>query len=162
MPSPGTILALDTARTTGWCCGVPGERPHYGAVTFNGPSHGAVYGAFCDWVEDAIRLHKPREIVVESPLHRGGHLGQDAALLAFGFLAHLELLCHDHAVRLMAEHVQTSRKNVIGRGNFAKGTAKQAVMDWCRAQGFNPPTHDAADAIVLWLYASQLRLGKAA
>jgi hypothetical protein len=158
----GNILALDTARTTGWCVGVPGDRPHYGSVTFNGPSHGAVYAAFADWVEDAIRLHRPREIVVESPLHRGGHLGQDAALLAFGFLAHLELLAHDHAVRLLAEHVQTSRKQIIGRGNFAKGTAKDEVMAWCKGQGFNPPTHDAADAIVLWHYAAKLRQGRAA
>jgi hypothetical protein len=155
-------MTLDTARTTGWCVGAPGERPHYGSVTFRGPSHGAVYGAFVDWCDDAIRLHQPAQIIVEAPLHRGGHLGQDAALLSLGFLAHLELLCHDHAVTLLTEHVQRTRKAVIGRGNFAKGTAKAEVLAWCKAQGYDPPDDNAADALVLWRYVEQLRLGRAA
>lgn len=160
--APGTVMALDCARTTGWCVGVPGERPHYGSVTFRGVSHGAVYAGFVDWVEDAMRLHRPAQIVVEAPLHRGGHMGQDAALLALGFLAHLELVCHDHAVQLLTEHVSRTRKAVMGRGNFPKGEAKDAVMTWCRERGYAPPTHDAADAICLWLYVEQLRLGRAA
>lgn len=159
---PGTILAIDAARTTGWCAGVPGQRPHYGAVTLRGITHGATYAAFVDWLEDAIRLHDPAEIVVEAPLHSGGHLGQDAATLALGFLAHLELVCHDRSIRLLTEHVQTTRKQVIGRGHFPKGTAKAEVIAWCRAQGFDPPDDNSADALVLWKHVEQIKLRRAA
>lgn len=155
------VLTLDCARTTGWCVGALGERPNYGSVAFKGASHGAVYAAYVSWLEDSIRLFRPTSIVVEAPLHRGGHLGQDAALLALGFLAHLELVCHDHSVPLLTEHVARSRKAVIGRGNFPAGEAKSNVMAWCQQQGFAPRDDNAADAIVLWKHVEQLRTRKA-
>lgn len=157
-----TVLALDLARRTGWAVGVPGQRPRCGVVELRGTTNGAVYASLVDWLEDAMRLHKPGEIVVEAPLHHGQHAGQQAALLALGMLAHVELMAHDHAVRCFTEHVQTTRKQVIGRGHFPKGTAKDAVKDWCIAQGFDAPDDNSRDALVLWLHVQQLRLGKAA
>lgn len=156
MTNKPVVLSLDCARTTGWCVGPIGERPNYGSVTLKGASHGAVYAAYVDWLEDSIRLFKPAHIVVEAPLHRGGHLGQDAALLALGFLAHLELLCHDHAIPLLTEHVARSRKAVLGRGSFPAGEAKANVMAWCKEQGYAPRDDNAADALVLWLYVQQI------
>lgn len=157
MSKQPVVLALDCARTTGWCVGTLGERPNYGSVTLRGASHGSVYAAYVDWLEDSIRLFKPGTIVVEAPLHRGGHLGQDAALLALGFLAHLELLCHDHHIPLLTEHVSRTRKAVMGRGHFPAGQAKSEVIAWCRSQGFEPRDDNAADALVLWKYVEHLR-----
>lgn len=159
---PGVVLTLDLARKLGWCAGAPGARPHFGTVELRGHSHGAVYAALVDWLEDAIRLHAPAEIVAEAPLVRGDHAGMDAGRLALGMIAHLELVAHDHGIRLLEEHVSRTRKAVIGRGNFAKGTAKTEVMAWCRAQGFDPPDDNAADAICLWKHVEQIRAGRAA
>lgn len=158
----GCVLTLDLAKRVGWCAGAPGGRPAYGTVVLGGPSHGAVYAALVDWLEDAIRLHRPVEIVAESPLVRGQHQGIDAGRLALGMFAHVELLAHDHSIRLLEEHVSRTRKAVIGRGNFAKGTAKQEVIGWCRAQGYTPPDDNAADALVLWRYVEALRMRRAA
>jgi len=156
------VLCLDLARRLGWCAGVPGARPHYGVVELRGHTHGAVYAALVDWIEDAIRLHQPAEIVAEAPLVRGQHQGMDAGRLALGMIAHLELVAHDHGIRLLEEHVSRTRKAVMGRGNFAKGTAKDEVLAWCRAQGYEPPDHNAADAVVLWRHVEMLRQGRAA
>lgn len=158
----GPVLTLDLAKKLGWCAGVPGDRPHYGTVELRGHTHGAVYGALVDWLEDAIRLHRPAEIVAEAPLVRGDHAGMDAGRLALGMIAHLELVCHDHSIRLLEEHVSRTRKAVMGRGNFAKGTAKQEVLAWCRAQGYAPPDDNSADALVLWRHVEMLRLGRSA
>lgn len=158
----GPILTLDLAKRLGWAVGSPGARPHFGTVELRGQSHGAIYAALVDWLEDAIRLHAPAEIVAEAPLVRGEHQGIDAGRLALGMIAHLELVAHDHGIRLLEEHVARTRKAVMGRGNFAKGTAKSEVMAWCRANGFDPPDDNAADALVLWRYVEQLRVGRAA
>lgn len=156
------VLCLDLARKLGWCVGIPGARPHYGTVELRGATHGAVYASLVDWLEDAIRLHRPAEIIAEAPLVRGDHAGMDAGRLALGMIAHLELVAHDHSIRLLEEHVSRTRKHVIGRGNFARGTAKSEVMAWCRANGFDPGDDNAADAIVLWKHVEQLRTRSAA
>lgn len=159
---PGVVLTLDLARKLGWAAGIPGERPHYGTVELRGQSHGAVYAALVDWLEDAIRLHKPSLIVAEAPLQGGSHSGQQAAMLAFGMSAHTELVAHDHAIRFLTEHVQTTRKAVIGRGHFPKGTAKEHVEKWCIANGWDAPDDNARDALVLFLHVSQTQFGRAA
>lgn len=160
MPMP--VLCLDLARQLGWAAGVPGERPRYGTVELRGTSHGAVYASLVDWLEAAIALHKPAEIIAEAPLQSGGHSGQQAAMLAFGMLAHVELICFDHGIRLLTEHVQTTRKQVMGRGHFPKGTAKDAVKEWCIAKGYAAPDDNARDALVLFLHVEKLRMGRAA
>jgi len=156
------VLCLDLARKTGWAVGVPGQRPHCGVVELRGASNGALYASLVDWLEDAIRLHLPADIVVEAPLHRGGHAGQQAALLALGMLAHVELVAHDHAIRCLSEHVQTTRKQVMGRGHFPKGTAKDAVAEWCRSKGYDAPDDNSRDALLLFLHVEKLRLARAA
>lgn len=152
------LLALDLATTVGWTVGSPGEPPRYGSVRLEGRERAPRYGALLDWLDDARRVHGVTEVVAEAPMVTGDFAGRDAALLALGLAAHLEFWCWDNGIRQrQSVVVGTARKAVLGRGSFARGTAKAVVLDWCRREGFEPGDDNSADAILLWSYATGYR-----
>lgn len=153
-PAGGSILALDMARTLGWAAGEAGARPHYGSVALGGQSRAQVYASLLDYLDDAIRLHRPARIVAEAPLGHMAHRSEDVALLLYGFRAQLELFAYDKALPVEFIPFHLPRSVVLGRANFPKGQAKIAVMTWCEAQGFSPADDNAADALVLWHFAT--------
>lgn len=154
----GVVLALDLASCTGWCVGAPDSPPRYGSVRLEGRERPARYAALLEWLDDAHQVHGFDRLVCEAPMVSGDFSGRDAALLALGFAAHVELWCWDNTVRqLPSVVVGTARKSVLGRGSFGKGLAKGVVMDWCRRQGFAPGDDNAGDAIVLWHHATGYR-----
>lgn len=159
---PGPILTLDCAKRLGWAAGVPGERPRCGVVDLRGQSHGEVYAALGNWLDDARLVHQPATIIYEAPLIGGQHAGINAARLALGMVAIVEQFCWDHSIDCLEEHVARTRKEVLGRGNFAKGTAKAEVLAWVRARGFDITDHNSADALVLWLHAESVALKRPA
>ncbi len=155
---PRVVLALDLASTVGWCVGAADRPPRYGSVRLDGQGRAPRYAALLDWLDDAHGVHGFEDLVCEAPLVTGDFSGRDAALLALGFAAHVELWCWDNGVRqLPSVVVGTARKGVLGRGSFAKGTAKAVVMDWARAEGFAPGDDNAADALLLWHFATGYR-----
>lgn len=145
------------ATRFGWACGAPGGRPAYGSVLLSGRERPARYAGFLDWLDDAARVHKPARIVAEAPLASGDFAGRDAALLALGFGAHLEMWAWDRSIPLEMMHAGTVRKQVLGRGTFPKGEAKGAVIEWARREGFEPGDDNAADALLLWHAATGQR-----
>jgi Holliday junction resolvasome RuvABC endonuclease subunit len=147
-----STLGLDLASTVGWACGAAGERPRLGSVKLGGPTRAARYAAFLEWLDDAAATYGVASVVFEAPFVGGDFKGADAARMALGLVAHLDLWAWDNAIPLAEVHVGTARKDVLGRGNFPKGTSKAVVLDWARAEGFDPPTHDAADALVVWAH----------
>jgi hypothetical protein len=152
------LLALDLASTVGWCVGAPDAPPRYGSVKLAGQARAARYAALLDWLDDAQGTFGFADLVCEAPLVSGDFAGRDAALLALGFAAHVELWAWDNGVRQRdSVVVGTARKGVLGRGSFARGTAKAVVLDWARREGFSPPDDNAADALLLWHYATGYR-----
>lgn len=153
----GVVLALDLATRAGWACGRQGERPAYGTILLAGQERPARYAALLDWLDDAATIHKPQRIVAEAPMVTGDFRGRDAALLALGFMAHLEMWAWDRSLPLELVAAGTARKAVLGRGTFARGTAKSVVLDWARREGFDPRDDNAADSLLLWSYATGYR-----
>lgn len=152
------LLALDLGTRMGWCVTGPDGLPRHGSVLLEGRERPARYAALLDWLDDARGVHGFTELVCEAPLISGDFAGKDAALLALGFAAHVELWCWDNAVRQrQSVVVGTARKAVLGRGSFAKGTAKGVVLDWARREGFEPGDDNAADSLLLWAYATGYR-----
>lgn len=158
----GVVLALDLARRLGWAAGVPGERPRSGVVQLRGQSHGEVYAALGNWLDDARIVHQPARLVFEAPLIGGQHAGINAARLALGMVAIVEQFCWDHSIECFEEHVSRTRKEVLGRGNFATGTAKAEVLAWVRGRGFDVTDDNQADSLVLWLHAEAVALKRPA
>jgi Holliday junction resolvasome RuvABC endonuclease subunit len=146
------LLTLDLGTTAGWAVGTPPARPICGAIRLHGQARAPRYAALLEWLDDACEVHGVGSVVFEAPLVSGDFKGADAARLALGLAAHLELWAWDRSLPLREVAVGTARKAVLGRGTFAKGTAKGIVMDWAAREGFEPPTNDAADALVLWAY----------
>jgi hypothetical protein len=153
----GVVLALDLATVTGWCVGAAAARPAHGSVALRGQDRCARYAALMDWLWDALALHGFTRVVLEAPMVTGDFRGRDAALLAIGLSEHVAFWCWDRSIRCELVAVGTARKAVLGRGSFAKGTAKGVVLDWCRREGFTPSDDNAADAILLWHHATGYR-----
>lgn len=157
MAAGGIVLTLDMARRAGWCVGAPGAKPRYGSVALGGASRGAVYASLHEFLDDARKVHGFTRIVAEAPLGPQAQRSEDAALLLFGFRAHLDLWAYDNAMPTEFVPFHEPRGTVLGRSNFPRGQAKIAVMTWCEAHGFSPADDNAADAIVLWHHATGWR-----
>lgn len=153
----GAVLGLDLARTFGWACGAKTSRPVIGSVRLEGRDRPAVYAGLLDWLDDARAVHGFVRVVAEAPMVTGDFRGRDAALMAIGLGEFVGWWCWENSIPFEQVHVGTARKAVLGRGNFAAGTAKGIVMDWCRREGLDVSGHDAADAALLWAYATGYR-----
>ena len=150
-------MALDLARSTGWTCGAAGSVPAVGEVLFSSRERPAVMAALMDWLDDARAVHGFTRIVAEAPMVTGDFRGRDAALMAIEMHGFVSYWCWENAIPFRQEHVGTVRKAVLGRGNFARGAAKLAVISWCEREGIPIGGHDAADAALLWAYATGYR-----
>lgn len=148
------ILALDIATSTGWCCGVPGERPDLGSVELApGRSIGERGCALVDWLDDYRAFFAPWLIVYEAPLQRGEHLSVQAGRLALGLAMAVEMYGFRAGIVVREANVQQARKAVIGRGNASKAD----VWATCCNAGLDPPDYDASDAWLIWRFAAMLR-----
>lgn len=154
----GPVLALDLARRSGWAVAEPGSRPAFGTVDLRGGVEGEVYAALSNWLADARAVHGFQTIVIEAPLDGRQQKSAAAARLLLGLCAVVHLYAWDHDLAIFEEHVQTTRKAVLGRGTFAAGTAKDEVLRALQARGYRVTDHNAADALVLWLHAEAVAL----
>lgn len=148
----GRVLALDLATVTGWASGNLAEAsPSLGAIELRGDEPVKKAASLRNWVEDHERIGgKLTALVVEAPLLTGQR-SMHAAELAMALFWPLKLWAYDASIPFYAVPSQTARKAVIGRGTFPAGTAKEHVLAWCRTLGFHLRSHDAADALILWL-----------
>lgn len=163
-----TILALDLATTTGWCVGQAGGKPTYGShrIAPQGAGSGEVFGQFLKWLHDMVAVHSPRVIVYEAPLAPSllrGKTNADTARRLFGLPAITEAIAYRMGVPVILEaSVQDVRGHFIGTRNMPGDEAKRAVIARCRQLGYDPQTHDAADALALWDYCAAMRNPKLA
>lgn len=113
--------------------------------------------ALLDWLDDALAVHRFSRVVAEAAMVTGDFRGRDAALMAIEMHGFAAWWCWDRSIPFEQVHVGTARKAVLGRGTFAKGTSKAVVLDWCAREGLDVHGHDAADAALLWAYATGYR-----
>ena len=156
---PGGILALDLASTVGWAYGPivsEGATPTCGAwILPNIGGIGAKCAAFENELLDSISLFQPSHIVMEAALPAKAQSSQWSAEAAIGLSCYAQGTAYRHDIDISKISALTVRKVILGRGTFPKGEAKDFVQAFCREQGWRFPTHDAADALVTWLYASR-------
>ena len=155
------VLALDLGTTTGWCEGELGAHPVYGSVRLVGSSFGARFAALADFLQDRFESPAPpHQVVFEAPLPRTDAAGINAGRLGIGLASIVEYACHRYAIPCFESNTSRTRKQVTGRGGGWKSRdeGKRHVVDWCRANGFDPHDDNAADSIVLWKHTEQVRL----
>ena len=156
---PGGIFALDLSGTVGWCFGHPGDLvPLFGTWHLSESRLlGPRYVSYENELIAALRLFKPKLVVMEAPLPSKSQGSTNVARQQFGLAAYTEGECWRNQTRLTEQAASSVRKGVLGRGTFSVGTAKSHVIAYCKAQGWAVPDDNAADACLLWAFACGVR-----
>ncbi len=158
MWSPGGVLCLDLSTRTGWAYGVAGAVPLSGVWELpNTTDLGRRFAAFENELLDALAEMQPVLVSMEAPLPASEQTHAYSAELQIGLAAIAECACYRWERRLFRRASSTVRAAVLGTARFPKGEAKKAVMEWCRARGWRFPDHNAADALLLWAYETDIR-----
>lgn len=163
----GGVLSLDLGRTTGYGYAdrktvnmyPPGpflagryrsslQRPAIICNTFCiGPSglpHGQYYSLFEAWLRSMLESHQPDAVVFEAAIPHHG--GQEAARRAYGKVGIVDKLGFQHGVKVVREVANnTVKKHFAGNGR----AQKEDMIAACRARGWTPPDHNAADACAI-------------
>lgn len=156
------VLALDIATTSGWCIGMPGEKPLLGAQRFApaGAAHGDIFAAALVWASDFFAVHQPDVLCFEAPLppsHMRGRTTANVARVLMGLPAVIEAVAKLRQVAIIREaDVQDVRGHFIGTRRLKSAQAKAATMQRVRQLGWADPErpldNNAADACALWDY----------
>lgn len=164
------VLALDLATVCGWAHGEDFQKPSYGAwMLGTDPNLGRRMSVLARFLEDFITISRPELIIFEAPVAKMQTSARSLIYLA----GVVEMIGYEQGIPVREEPPQVPRKLILGRGSFfAKDEAgktirrpngkmvsetKNAVMEWARRQGYDPATHDVADALCLLAYAHTIR-----
>lgn len=151
----GEGIGLDVASTMGVCEGVPGQRPRLYTVRLGSPDddHAAAFAKSIKWMAQRLLVSRPDWIVIEAPIPAaamsGGTNANSLAKL-WGLAACIEGTARAKNVLVRRVNIQKVRKNFIKHGNLKGPEAKRRTVALCRALGWEPPNHDAADAAACW------------
>ena len=146
-----TVLALDPATACGWAImpyGVSGVKD----LTPTGKNlhPGKRYQRLRNLMRDK-RTEFPDISLIAYELPIGESTSQIQKAYSHGYVAIIQLFCAEHGLGSRGIYSGTLKKFVTGRGNASKDEMIAAI----KARGFNPQSHDEADAIGIALWASQ-------
>jgi len=173
MSRPGGILALDVSTHTGFAVGHHQDNapPLYGTWELGKTDNlGRLLSCMMNMLEAAIAVHQPSLVIFESPVVKT----QTSARALLYLCGAVELACFENGpVECREAAAPTARRLVLGSGQFFKRDGDGAIMTnrqgkrlsenkavaiaWCQSQGWEPQSHDAADALVLLKYAHMMR-----
>lgn len=149
------LLTLDLAQVTGWA---------YGPLSAEAPT--------CDrW---ALPERDPRDIIgaraaaLDSTLAAALDAWGDVAIVgmaepipgrnqadvaAMGALVGIvRAECWRRGIRVLVQPEGTVRKEMLGRGSGRSEVMKALALGWCERHGVAVPDHNAADAVVFWMW----------
>jgi hypothetical protein len=157
------ILALDLATTTGWCRGEVGDAiPHFGTVKFISKGHYGgddAFAAALDWMIEMKReWRKPPDILIlESMLPPEAMRNQTSRQVRdrlAGLHGVVRGMSSSWGVGEITEvAVGDVRKHFVGTRVLRRIQAKKAVIERCRALGWNVANDNEADACAIWSFA---------
>ena len=151
----GGVLALDLATRAGWALWKPGEPVRHGI--WAGPQTGDDVGrfimAFEDWLQPFLAAEQPSWVVFEAPILTAGKTTPATARKLMSIAAVCEVVCRRGGVMYRQANNKAVRKHFIGHGNLRSDESKRRTLEVCRAKGWAPRDHNAADALALLDYA---------
>jgi hypothetical protein len=159
------ILALDTATTTGWAAGRPGERPIWGARRFPGGSTGEMLTIFRAWLESRCDELRPALIAFESPYiprpsarFRGAPpLNPLTLRRLLAIVGMVEAVAWQRQIDCIERNPSEIAKFFLGNSRQGGRDAKKAAtIKMCAIYGWQTVSDDAADALALWTMAEAL------
>jgi hypothetical protein len=156
-----SILALDVSKTNlGWAFGLPTDTPISGVHPLgrDGETEDEVFRNGLVWLTRQMSDLSPAIVAIEAPIKTsgGGFTNPASQSMLLGLQGVLRAVVKAKLpgrAHLIAS--STARKTFCGKGTFAKGEAKDAVMMECRRRMFlslEDLQPDRADAICLWTH----------
>lgn len=155
------VLALDTARRTGWAYGEFEGPRLFGA--FELPQTGERIAPYLimfeKYVHDLIATHRPQKIAFESPLlnPRRDNVVKNRKL--YGLVNSIEVIAHKMDIPCVEESIGRIRTHFLGKGFPRKSDAVNiAIKVRCRELGWDVPHNytDEASALALLDYILSL------
>jgi len=148
------ILAMDISTRCGWACGRAGRAPDHGEIRLPAgiAGHGAMGAALLDAMSDLHAVQHFDRIVVEAPLPPQAQTHANTARIQLGLAFLVEVFAYRRSIPIREAPAHAVRKAMIGTARVSK----DEVVAWCRGQGWEPRTHNEADALCLWSYAQQM------
>ena len=159
------IVALDLATQTGVAVGDPGRPPRAFSVDLGkSKSEDFRFSKALTLTHQLIQEHKPDLIVIEAPVG-----GPKTSHFLVGLVACVRGCCFNRGVALESHSIAAIRKHFLGghvtsahykhlperaRKGAARKDGKDAVMNRCRALGWQVADDNAADAMALWDFAA--------
>ncbi|MCG2597376.1 crossover junction endodeoxyribonuclease RuvC [Achromobacter insuavis] len=156
-PAPAlnvNILALDLGTKTGYAVRRRDGAMRYGTVDFTPRKSwtpGQRWARFRGWLADTVATFQIDAVVYERVVF--GHSSAASSDVYGGFKALVELAADTHSLTLSSVAVPTVKKHFTGSGR----ADKDAMMAQAKARGFNPDSHNAADALAIlhWAVAQE-------
>jgi Holliday junction resolvasome RuvABC endonuclease subunit len=144
------ILALDLGTATGFAIYKDGEIIS-GAKKLRHDRRASGVRAldFYRWLTQMIREHGVNEAYFERVY---AHSGVEAAHLYGYFMHTLAAICEEHCIKCVGISVGTIKKFMTGKGN----ATKEEMIAAARLRGFDPQTHDEADALAILFLALKI------
>ena len=154
MSAIDSILALDPATRTGWAFIDVDGSICSGAEDFGEiESHGARVRAFGDWVVSTLDELQPAVVAYEVPAVGLSNRvsGNVSRLLLGAFYGQITAALHMRDTAGYPLAPADVKKHVTGFGSAAKSLVAKRIRDG----GFDPATHDEADALAVLLLACE-------
>lgn len=162
-----SILAIDASKNgLGWAFGLPGDNPISGVEPLgrDGDTEDEVFCRGLVWLTRQMGVLSPAIVAIEAPIKASGigntNPASQAMLIGLqGVLRAVVKAKLPGRAQLIAS--STARKTFTGKGTYAKGEAKDAVMMECRRRGWLTIENmqpDRADALCLWAHVASLQL----
>lgn len=158
------ILALDLSQNVGFAVGRIGDAaPRLGLWLLPPPGEdlGRFGASYENELIDVLEDQKPDRVVTAASLPPAAQTNALSMEAQIGLLMLTRCACYRHRIQHVVRAEATARKRVLGTGRFKAGEVKGVVMDWCARRGWAAPSHDAADAAVLWQFESLMCGAKA-
>lgn len=141
------LLALDLGTSCGFAIFKDGKfASGTKKLRVDKRAFGSRFLDFRNWLLQIIALHDVREIYFERVY---GHTGTEAAHVYGGLMYTLATVCLELNLKCVGFSVQMIKKFMTGKGN----ATKEEMISAAKSRGFNPKTHDEADAVAIMLLA---------
>ena len=152
-----SILSIDfSAAKTGLAYGEPGSRPVLSSQSFarwQNATLDEVAAAVIQWLPQAIATYQPSLIVVEAALPPIASRNAASAQVALGFDFLPRGAANIRGIRCIPVHLSTWRSFAFGTSRIKRAEAKARSIALCKGMGWEPKSHDEADAACIFLWA---------
>jgi hypothetical protein len=154
------IIGIDPATNTGVCAGKVGKTPvlsaHRWRVAKRDPLEDLL-GRALFFMADLLRTNTPDVVAIEPPIRvSGGDTSYDTMVLTHSLYAVFAGCVRARGIQLLRADVRTWRRYFLGAGNLKGEVAKRESVRLCGHLGWEAPTHDAAEAAGIWLWACSI------